>query len=130
MKTALLLFSVITLFAASDSNTVFPKHTPEEAKMIADSLYQRLVEGEDFCVLAYQYSEDPGSKNKCGLVGWERKGMLAKEYEEVAYRMRSNDISEPVRTQFGYHIIQLLGRHALKCNTRHILIQCPPEQNK
>lgn len=122
MKQTYLFLCIGVLFCSFHFSDQKEKRTEEEAKTLAELVYQRLMDGEDFCAMVMQYSEDPGSKNNCGNVGWVRKGMLVKEYEEVAYRMRSNDIPEPVKSQFGYHIIQLLGRKALKCNTRHILI--------
>ena len=79
----------------------------QEAKQRIDSIYQALKDGADFAELAKKYSQDPGSAKKGGELGWLQKGALVKEFEDAAYSMKKGNISKPVKTPFGYHIIKL-----------------------
>ncbi|CAN5139341.1 peptidylprolyl isomerase [soil metagenome] len=87
-------------------------------------LRKRIVEGgEDFEELAREFSEEPGAKNSGGNIGFFPRGQLAPEYESASLRMKPGDISQPVETKFGFHLIQLLERRGNQYNTRHILIR-------
>jgi peptidyl-prolyl cis-trans isomerase SurA len=86
-------------------------------------LRQRVLAGEDFCTLARIYSEDPGSANQCGEIGYFEKGQLVEQYELTALRLDSGEVSEVIESQFGFHLIQLIDRKGMKFNTRHILIR-------
>jgi peptidyl-prolyl cis-trans isomerase SurA len=87
-----------------------------KALVIADSIKK----GEDFGEFAKRYSSD-GSAANGGDLGFARRGSFVKEFEEIAFAMQVNEISKPVRTQFGYHIIQMLERRGDAVHTRHIL---------
>jgi peptidyl-prolyl cis-trans isomerase SurA len=76
----------------------------------------------DFATLAKQYSEDPGSGPQGGDLGFFRRGELAPEYEATALGLRQGEISDPVETDFGIHMIQLLENRGTTFNTRHILL--------
>ncbi|MCE2707234.1 MAG: peptidylprolyl isomerase [Bacteroidota bacterium] len=83
-----------------------------------------------FAELARAYSEDPGSAAQGGDLGFFRRGELAPEYEATALNLRPGEISEPVETQFGFHMIQLLEIKGSTYNTRHILrIPKPTEED-
>lgn len=102
------------------------KVTPgEEAQQQASerikSLYLRALAGEDFAELARNFSDGPSGK-KGGRLGWTNRGDLLKEYEEVAYSLKEGEISAPVKTRFGYHIIKLNERKGEKINTSHVLV--------
>jgi peptidyl-prolyl cis-trans isomerase SurA len=74
-----------------------------------------------FAELAKQHSEDPGSAAQGGDLGFFRRGELAPEYEATSLGLRPGEISDPVETQFGFHMIQLLEIKGSTFNTRHIL---------
>ncbi len=76
----------------------------------------------DFATLAKQYSEDPGSGPQGGDLGFFRRGELAPQYEATALGLRQGEISDPVETDFGIHMIQLLENRGTTFNTRHILL--------
>lgn len=73
-------------------------------------LRARILAGEDFAALASITSEDPGSATQGGDLGWTAPGTFVPEFEDVLGRLAENEISEPFRTQFGWHIVQLLGK--------------------
>ena len=74
------------------------------------TLRTRIVKGEDFAGVAKVTSEDPGSASEGGDLGWSGPGTFVPEFEKVLAGLKDNEISMPFRTQFGWHIIQLLGR--------------------
>lgn len=78
-------------------------------KLRADSLYNVAVSGGDFGALAAQYSEDPGSKNRGGEVGYFGRDRMVPEFETVSFALADGEISTPVRTSYGYHIIKKIG---------------------
>ena len=94
-----------------------------------DTLLKRVRSGEDFAKLARLYSEDPGSAAKGGELGMIQRGDFVKEFEETAFALQPNEISGVVRTQFGFHIIQLIERRGEKVNARHILIRLATTAN-
>jgi len=77
---------------------------------IALEVMSQLQEGRDFSDLAGEYSQDPGTKEKGGDLGSFRRGTMTPPFEEVAFTLDINDISDPVQSQFGYHIIKTTGR--------------------
>jgi peptidyl-prolyl cis-trans isomerase SurA len=77
--------------------------------------------GGDFADFAKRYSSDPGSARGGGDLGWFRRGVFEKEFEEAAFALKDSEISRPIRTSYGYHIIQLIERRGESVHTRHIL---------
>ena len=73
----------------------------------AKKVKEELAQGKSFEELAKQYSEDTGSKEKGGDLGFFTAGKMVKEFEEAAYKLKKDEVSEPVKTQFGYHIIKV-----------------------
>jgi peptidyl-prolyl cis-trans isomerase SurA len=96
---------------------------------LLDSLRNEVYAGVDFSELAKVYSQDPGSKNRGGDLGFTRRGTLVSEFEEVAFTLDIGEISKPVKTAFGYHIIQPLEKQGDKVRVRHILINPPITEN-
>ena len=92
-----------------------PEPTPaprskEETLALANDLYQQLVDGADFAQLASEYSDDPGSAADGGDLGWFGRGKMVAPFEEAAFTLAVDAISQPVESSFGYHIIQVLER--------------------
>jgi parvulin-like peptidyl-prolyl isomerase len=81
------------------------------------------ADGEDFADLARENSEDPGSARYGGELGYASRGTMVPEFEAAAMTMKPGEISEPIETEFGYHLIQLIDRRGNEFNTRHILIR-------
>lgn len=77
------------------------------------AIRQRIVDGEDFAGLASTLSDDPGSASQGGDLGWNNPGTFVPEFEAQLAQLEVNGISQPFRTQFGWHIIQLLGRREI-----------------
>jgi parvulin-like peptidyl-prolyl isomerase len=80
-------------------------------------------DGQDFAVLAREYSEDPGSARNGGELGYSARGTMVPEFEAAAMTMKPDEISDPIETDFGFHIIQLIDRRGNEFNSRHILIR-------
>tara|TARA_R110001606_G_scaffold114576_1_gene242122 strand:+ start:431 stop:1681 length:1251 start_codon:yes stop_codon:yes gene_type:complete len=81
-----------------------------QTKALADDLYKKLESGADFGQLAKEYSEDQGSTLQGGDLGWVTPGTMVPEFEEMMKQTSIGDISQPFRTQFGWHILQVEGR--------------------
>jgi peptidyl-prolyl cis-trans isomerase SurA len=93
------------------------------ALQLAESLVVVLRHGANFAEIAKQFSADSGSREQGGELGWFRRGRMVKEFEDVAFRLRPGDISPPVETEFGYHIIQVERVQPAEILARHVLIQ-------
>jgi peptidyl-prolyl cis-trans isomerase SurA len=74
------------------------------------AIRDRILAGEDFAGLAATTSEDPGSAVEGGDLGWSGPGSFVPEFEQVLDSLSENEISQPFRSQYGWHIVQLLGR--------------------
>ena len=102
------------LFQASHILIRLPQHASADqqaqAKQCIDSLYAELKNGADFAEMAKKYSEDPGSAREGGMLPWFFKGQLLKEFETVALAMQPGELSTPVLSPVGYHIIYMNGR--------------------
>lgn len=103
-------------------------------KALADSLYEAVIGGADFAELAMKFSEDPGSGQQGGDLGWFGRGRMVKPFEDAAFALADNGISEPVKSQFGYHIIQTLEKRTNEegedeVRARHILIKTDPNDD-
>ncbi|NCI79532.1 peptidylprolyl isomerase [Acinetobacter kanungonis] len=81
--------------------------SPENAKQMIDSIYNRLKAGEDFAVLAATFSNDSGSARDGGSLGWVSPGVMVPQFEEKMKSTPVGQISEPFQTQFGWHVLQV-----------------------
>ncbi len=88
--------------------------------MKAAAIAESIKAGGNFADFAKRYSSDASASNG-GDLGFARRGSFVKEFEEVAFALQVNEVSRPVRSQFGYHIIQMLERRGDAIHTRHIL---------
>lgn len=89
---------------------------------------ERVEKGEDFASLASAYSEDIGSAQQGGSLGFAKRGMMVPEFEGTALKLKANEISEPVESEFGLHLIQLLETRGAEYHARHILLR--PDYNR
>ena len=104
----------------------FPELSDEaEQEVIAKlkELKERIENGTSFSSMAILYSEDPGSNKKGGEYLGIQRGVFVKEFEAVAFNLRKGEISDPFKTEFGYHIVQLLEKRGEELDLRHILIK-------
>jgi peptidyl-prolyl cis-trans isomerase SurA len=88
----------------------------------ADSALHLLRKGEDFAEVAKEYSDDPGSKDRGGELGWFRRSTMTPAFERVAFSLRPGQISNIVYTPFGFHIIQVERVDAAEVRARHVLV--------
>jgi len=108
--------SHILMFPKPDS-TVEQK-TRQEMQVILDSIRA----GGDFADFARRYSTD-GTASGGGDLGWAKRGDYVREFEEAVFSLKEGQISNVIKTQFGYHIVQLLGRRGESVHARHILLK-------
>ena len=97
-----------------------------EVRAQANAIIDRLKKGEDFAALAQQYSSDAGSREDGGDLGYFPRGRMVPAFEEAAFTLRQGEISAPVRTKFGYHIIKVEAVLGDQVRARHILIPLQP----
>ncbi len=83
-----------------------------EARQLVERLHERLRAGEDFAGLARNFSEDPGSALNGGDLGWIDPNALVPEFREVMANTASGALSEPFRSPYGWHVLQVMGRRA------------------
>src|SRR5262249_8689545 len=97
---------------------IYPKVNPEVrdySKQKIKDLLARVRNGEDFAALASAYSDDPGSADQGGDLGWVTRGEMDPDFEAAAFSLKQpNEISDVVESQFGFHIIQLIERRGDK----------------
>jgi peptidyl-prolyl cis-trans isomerase SurA len=91
------------------------------AKQLADSIYQLVLAKEDFAELARRFNSD-GTRETGGDLGWFRRGMMIRDFENVAFSMLPGTVSPPVRTRHGYHLIKVERVKGSEIQARHILI--------
>jgi parvulin-like peptidyl-prolyl isomerase len=92
---------------------VLARHILVDTEEEAQEIYQLLQEGADFAELARTRSKDTGSGANGGDLGWFGPGAMVPEFEQAAFGLEVGEISEPVQSEFGYHIIQLIARQEL-----------------
>ena len=109
--------------------SMYPKLSESHRKEIIDKLKkikQDIKNGDSFENLARIYSEDEGSAAVGGLYKNINMGQMVKPFEAAALNLQEGDISDPVESEFGFHLIQLVKRNGKKYDARHILIKSTP----
>lgn len=88
-----------------------------------NGLRERIQKGSSFASMAILYSEDPSSNKNGGEYKGIRRGQFVKEFESVAFNLKKGEVSTPFKTEYGYHIVQLLEKRGEELDLRHILIK-------
>jgi peptidyl-prolyl cis-trans isomerase C len=97
--------------AIKPQDEVSARHILVEKRELADQIVAKLKAGGDFAALAKEHSKDPGSKDGGGDLGFFGRGQMVPPFEEAAFALaKPNDLSAPVQSQFGWHIIQLVDK--------------------
>jgi peptidyl-prolyl cis-trans isomerase SurA len=92
------------------------------ALLLAESLAVALRHGANFGDVAKKYSGDSASREQGGELGWFRRGLMVKGFEDAAFHLRPGTISDPVETEFGFHVIQVERVQPAEVLARHVLI--------
>jgi peptidyl-prolyl cis-trans isomerase D len=87
-----------------------PKEEVAKLKAQAEEILKQLKAGANFADLAKKYSEDPGSAAKGGDLGWIVRGQTVKPFEDAAFSLKPDQISNVISTEYGFHILQVLGK--------------------
>lgn len=109
----------------------FAKPTKEQKEALRQKLLdfkKRVEAGEDFAKLAKENSEDVGSAEKGGDLGFAKRGMMVAPFEGAALKLKPNELSDVVESDFGLHLIQLLETRGAEYHARHILLR--PDYNR
>ena len=93
------------------------------ARVLAGDLRRRIMAGEPFDSLARAHSDDPGSGALGGDLGWFRRGRMVPEFDDAVFAMIEDQVSDPVESQFGFHIIRLDRTRSVERRASHILIR-------
>ena len=112
---------------------MYPKLTnAHKDEIIAklNKIKQDILAGESFESQARIYSDDPGSASKGGLYTNISKGKMVKQFEAAALNLAEGEISEPVESDFGYHLIQLVKKSGKNYDARHILLKAEPNDEE
>lgn len=108
---------------------VYPEIFPENEQKVVDQLTQikkEVEEGASFATKAILYSQDPGSSSNGGLMTKVTRGMMVPEFDAIIFNLQEGEVSEPFKTDFGYHIAMMEKRRGQEVDVRHILIQLKP----
>ncbi|MEM7550624.1 MAG: peptidylprolyl isomerase [Bacteroidota bacterium] len=109
----------------------FPEVSKPQKLKVKDRLLEireQIKSDSDFEEMARKYSEDPGSAFRGGNYGFQTRGSFVPEYEAAVFKMEPGEISEPIESEFGYHLIQLIERRGNEYNSRHILLKIEPSE--
>lgn len=90
------------------------RHILVDDEKTADEVYKKLQAGEDFATVAQEYSKDTGSAANGGELGWFSVGQMVTEFNDAAYALELNTISKPVKSSYGYHIIEVTDKREVE----------------
>lgn len=108
---------------------IYPEISEENEQKVIDALKMHkkdIEEGSSFATKAILYSDDPGSSSNGGLITNVKRGQMVPEFDAVVFNLQEGQISEPFKTDFGYHIAMLEKRRGQELDVRHILMQLKP----
>jgi foldase protein PrsA len=97
-----------------EKEQVKARHILVKSEETAKEVEKKLAAGEDFAELAKTYSTDSATKDRGGELGYFGKGSMVKEFEQAAFSMKTGEISAPVKSEYGYHIIEVEDRKEAK----------------
>ena len=107
------VMDAVTVDVPHTEEQIWARHILVADEATATKVEGLLAQGEDFGKVAAEFSTDTGSKNSDGDLGWFGKGKMVAEFETAAFTQEIGVIGPPVKSQFGYHIIQVLDRREL-----------------
>lgn len=96
-----------TTKAMAPEEEAHARHILVETEDQAKAVEERLKKGEDFAKVAADVSKDPGSGKEGGDLGWFTKDRMVPEFAEAAFKLKKGEVSDPVKSQFGWHVIKL-----------------------
>jgi len=102
--------SHILISNTDDKGDSVSEEQKKKNKEKAEEILKKIQAGEDFAELAKEYSQDPGSGSQGGDLGYFEKGQMVPEFEAAAYALKIGEISDIVKSQFGYHIIKVIDK--------------------
>lgn len=83
------------------------RHILVESEEKAKEIYEKIAHGADFMQMAKQFSKDPGSREDGGDLGYFTRGRMVPQFEEAAFKLQKGEVSQPVKSQFGFHLIKV-----------------------
>ena len=93
--------------AAKPQEEARARHILVDNEALAKAIFEKIAHGEDFAAMAKEHSKDPGSKEEGGDLGYFSRGQMVPQFEETAFKLKPGEMSQPIQSQFGWHIIKL-----------------------